>query len=43
MSKRVRLLLVDDHAFFRRGLREMLGEFDEVEYRVGPRTLSVLS
>lgn len=31
MSEPIRLLLVDDQAFFRRGLREMLGEFDTVE------------
>jgi two-component system, NarL family, response regulator LiaR len=27
----IRLLLVDDHAFFRSGLREILAEFDDVE------------
>ena len=31
MPGRVRVLLVDDHAFFRSGLREILAEFDDVE------------
>jgi DNA-binding NarL/FixJ family response regulator len=31
MSGRIRLLLVDDHGFFRSGLREILAEFDAVE------------
>jgi NarL family two-component system response regulator LiaR len=31
MRARTRVLLVDDHAFFRSGLREILSEFDELE------------
>jgi DNA-binding NarL/FixJ family response regulator len=31
MSGATRVLLVDDHSFFRSGLREILGEFDEIE------------
>ena len=31
MPSPIRLLLVDDHAFFRSGLREILAEFDAVE------------
>jgi DNA-binding NarL/FixJ family response regulator len=31
MPARTRVLLVDDHAFFRSGLREILAEFDELE------------
>jgi DNA-binding NarL/FixJ family response regulator len=31
MRDATRVLLVDDHSFFRSGLREILGEFDELE------------
>jgi diacylglycerol kinase family enzyme len=38
-----RVVSVDDRRFPLQVDGDFIGEFDEVEYRVGPRTLSVLS
>jgi DNA-binding NarL/FixJ family response regulator len=42
MHARTRVLLVDDHAFFRSGLREILAEFDELEI-VGDAASAVIA